>query len=763
LKNEWNIHHPVKILHVDDDVIQLQLVSEFFKLFEPTFETTTVTTPSEALELLKKEFFDCIILDYNMPEIDGIEFARNIRINFRTPIILYTGQGSEEVAERAFEVGIDDYLRKEIDPSHYHVLIKRIKNVVEKNHTEELYYNVVEDARDSLCILLDGKIILHNQSMNNLLNLDMEISLLEKNIEDFIIKDDKIRFQEWIQPDEEEKLNESNFEIFTFIKKNGKKIEVEISKSKISWHGRKAKILFLRDITIRKKIEAERQLSNERFKTLVELAPDGILSLNPFGYATFVNNAFLKLTGFSKEEIIGKHLTSIGTIRKKDLLKHIRTFTSILQGRVPEPIEFHYVNKDGTPRLGEAHISLIEVSGKKEMLLIARDITSRKRKEKEYRNLFDLAPDGIIELDLDGNLLSVNQAILKLTGYKKRDLEDKYFFEIKIFKDHSETEAKKLFSSLIKNKKLKPFEFRMLRKDQSFLWVEAHPSKIIINDEILGLQIIIRDISERKTKEKASAEHAEQLERLVEERTNEILKNERMVAAGQIASMIGHDIRNPLQTIKNSVYLIKKGNQPIDKLLTVIEDSINLSIKLLEEFRDQTKSEPVKFKKVNIVEIIEKALIKVQIRNNIIIKRNISKDIPLLEIDGFKFRRVIDNLIKNSIEAMPSGGELQIDAFVVEETLEVRISDTGHGIPEQVMKKLFKPFQTTKESGMGLGLLFCKNSIEEFGGTINVFSKENKGTTFTIKIPLRLPQNINIEDSPKLINLKDQNRAARTA
>jgi PAS domain S-box-containing protein len=397
------------------------------------------------------------------------------------------------------------------------------------------------------------------------------------------------------------------------------------------------------------------------------------------------------------------------------------------------------------------------------MLLIARDITSRKRKEKEYRNLFDLAPDGIIELDLDGNLLSVNQAILKLTGYKKRDLEDKYFFEIKIFKDHSETEAKKLFSSLIKNKKLKPFEFRMLRKDQSFLWVEAHPSKIIINDEILGLQIIIRDISERKTKEKASAEHAEQLERLVEERTNEILKNERMVAAGQIASMIGHDIRNPLQTIKNSVYLIKKGNQPIDKLLTVIEDSINLSIKLLEEFKDQTKSEPIKFNKVNIVEIIEKSLIKVQIRNNIKIRRNISKDIPLIEIDGFKFRRVIDNLIKNSIEAMPNGGELQIDAFVVEETLEVRISDTGNGIPEQVMKKLFQPFQTTKKSGMGLGLLFCKNTIEEFGGTINAFSKENKGTTFTINIPLRLPQNINIEDSPKLINLKDQNRPARTA
>lgn len=102
----------MKILHVDDDVIQLKLVSEFFEIFEPSFKTTAITTPNEAIKLLKKEYFDCVVTDYNMPDINGIEFARRVRQEFRTPIILYTGQGSEEVAEKAFEVGIDDYFRK---------------------------------------------------------------------------------------------------------------------------------------------------------------------------------------------------------------------------------------------------------------------------------------------------------------------------------------------------------------------------------------------------------------------------------------------------------------------------------------------------------------------------------------------------------------------------------------------------------------------------------------------------------------------------
>ncbi len=115
----------IRVLHVDDEPNTLRFCKMFLKMIDPSIRVVSSISPGEATGLLKESRFDCIVSDYQMPEEDGVEFARRVRKESGVPFILYTGKGSEEVAEAAFSAGVDDYLRKELDPSNFQVLANR--------------------------------------------------------------------------------------------------------------------------------------------------------------------------------------------------------------------------------------------------------------------------------------------------------------------------------------------------------------------------------------------------------------------------------------------------------------------------------------------------------------------------------------------------------------------------------------------------------------------------------------------------------------
>ena len=130
----------IQVLHVDDDEDHLMISKRQIEKFDPLINMNFISSPSDVLELL--ESFDCIVSDYKMPKFDGVQLAFTIRETSDIPIILYTGHGSEEVASAAFEAGVDDYIWKESSASHYQVLSKRIRMVVEK-------YELVRNLRAS--------------------------------------------------------------------------------------------------------------------------------------------------------------------------------------------------------------------------------------------------------------------------------------------------------------------------------------------------------------------------------------------------------------------------------------------------------------------------------------------------------------------------------------------------------------------------------------------------------------------------------------
>jgi CheY-like chemotaxis protein len=128
--NEDSQNRVIQVLHVDDDEDHYIILKRQVEQFDPQINMTLISAPYDALELL--ESFDCLILDYKMPKFDGVQLAFTIRETSDIPIIIYTGQGSEEVASAALEAGVDEYIRKESDASHFHDLSKRVRIVVEK-------------------------------------------------------------------------------------------------------------------------------------------------------------------------------------------------------------------------------------------------------------------------------------------------------------------------------------------------------------------------------------------------------------------------------------------------------------------------------------------------------------------------------------------------------------------------------------------------------------------------------------------------------
>jgi len=317
-----------------------------------------------------------------MPTMNGIELSKKIREKYSIPIILYTGQGSEEVAEAAFTVGVDDYLRKEMDPSHYQVLAKRIRHVVEKKRTETLYQRVVEGIRDGLCIVSGDRIVYANQVQTDLFGAKKISDVIGTKAIDFVHPDDREFAAQRMMERAGGDLDPPFFK-YKVQRLDGGVLEVEVLTNVIEYNGKPAFMVLTRDVTERSRLEAEKRRSDERFKYIIELAPDGIVTVSMRGIVTSANPAFLRITGYSKEEIIGKRFYQIGTLRKIDLRNNLKIFAQIARGKLPPPVEFVFQYKDGTQGWGEAHLGFIDREGTRELIAIVRDITERKWVEKE--------------------------------------------------------------------------------------------------------------------------------------------------------------------------------------------------------------------------------------------------------------------------------------------------------------------------------------------------------------------------------------------
>ena len=239
----------------------------------------------------------------------------------------------------------------------------------------------------------------------------------------------------------------------------------------------------------------------------------------------------------------------------------------------------------------------------------------------------------------------------------------------------------------------------------------------------------------------------------------ELVSAERLVAVGEMAARVSHEIRNPLATIGGFGHsILKKPNDEssVTRKARVIVSEVARLEELLTDLLDMARARPLQQQPESINEIAEHALLlaEADIRSyNVHIEREFMPDLPMLYVDRARLLQAFLNTIRNGAQAMNDGGTLRLTTRLTSEInedderaqprefVEIDIADTGSGIPERALKQVFDPFFSTKVSGSGLGLPVTRRIIEDHGGRIEVRSREGEGTTFVFKLPAKRVQN----------------------
>ena len=209
---------------------------------------------------------------------------------------------------------------------------------------------------------------------------------------------------------------------------------------------------------------------------------------------------------------------------------------------------------------------------------------------------------------------------------------------------------------------------------------------------------------------------------------------------------MGHELRNPLNVIRNCAYLLNmaltdKSDEEAVNTLKVLDKQIDIANKIVTDLLDFTRIKPPSQAKVDLNLLIKESLSWITVPEHVTVKANLNGHSPQVNTDGEQISRVFTNIISNAIQAMSGPapakpGELGIDIGTDDSFAWIRFKDNGCGISEENMKKIFEPLFTTKPKGIGLGLAISKRLVEQNGGKIEVASQVGEGATFTVKLPL---------------------------
>ena len=289
-----------------------------------------------------------------------------------------------------------------------------------------------------------------------------------------------------------------------------------------------------------------------------------------------------------------------------------------------------------------------------------------------------------------------------------------------------------------------------------------------LNDEEVGLQALqkgaedylikgpgvdniltrsIRYSIERKKAKGVLREYSDRLEEKVEERTKELrdtqeqlVRREKLATLGQLAGGLGHELRNPLGAIKNAIYLLNMALEDpepeVKETMEIIEKEVGISQRVITSLLDFARPKPPTRHIVDINDVVEAAMSRVPVPENVEVVRQFSETLPTISADPDQLTQVFGNLVLNAVQAMPEGGRLVVKSEAPgPEWINLSFTDTGVGMDEETLEKAFEPLFTIKSKGIGLGLALCKMFVGAHGGTIDVKSTLGKGTRFTIRIP----------------------------
>ncbi|WP_133121027.1 PAS domain-containing sensor histidine kinase [Candidatus Nitrosotalea bavarica] len=502
-----------------------------------------------------------------------------------------------------------------------------------------------------------------------------------------------------------------------------------------------------------RKVHKNLKETEHKYRALYENSPDLLRTINVDGIILDCNNSYCKNMGYTKNEIIGKSVFDFVAPESYDA--YVDSFkTWKTSGKVFNKIAW-FKRKDGTifPGLISANNlydenrkligSNTNIRDATEIYAIRKNLEENEKKlqlqnekltiaydhlfelEQRYRTLYEQSPDLVRTIDINETITDCNEKYCTATGYSRDEIVGKSLFEH--LAKRSYDDMKQALEEFQCTGHINNREMWIQRKNGSEFPTLLLSTNLYDKDGCLYGRIgNFRDMTEIYSAKKELEEQ----------------KTKRLTAIGELSARVAHDLRNPLSILLNTITLIKIKNPDFEKNNKERFERIDRSIKRMshqiDEVMDYVTPKPLDLANSSLLEIIRSALsnvsttgVEVQMPEN---------DLSIL-CDSEKLEIVLTNLILNSVQAMKNSGKIFIR--INKEQLEglnsfavIEVQDTGAGISNEVLPKVFDPLFTTRQVGTGLGLVSCKSIIEKHSGTISIKTQVGQGTTFIMRIPM---------------------------
>jgi two-component system CheB/CheR fusion protein len=277
-------------------------------------------------------------------------------------------------------------------------------------------------------------------------------------------------------------------------------------------------------------------------------------------------------------------------------------------------------------------------------------------------------------------------------------------------------------------------------------WFQMRIRPYITEDKKIGGAVIsFANITEMKKWENEKKRYADNLEDQVREQTAKVLQSENLASIGKTAAMVGHDIRNPLQSMMGELYLMTsevtglpdgEEKQNLKESIVSLNQNLSYISKIVADLQDYARTPTIMLEEVEVEKVFQDVLSYATLPKEVVASIFVDKDLPKLKLDPSALKRILTNLVSNAVQAMPNGGKLLVSAVCQQDTVIISVEDTGDGISEEAKAKIFSPMFTTKAKGQGFGLVVVKKITEAMGGTIKFESEKGKGTKFILTFPI---------------------------
>jgi PAS domain S-box-containing protein len=507
-------------------------------------------------------------------------------------------------------------------------------------------------------------------------------------------------------------------------------------------------VYIIRDISRRQKAEKAQQESEEKFRNLLEAAPQAILVTNEEGEIVIVNAMAEKLYGYDRKTLIGQTVEMLipERLRGKHIEHRSDYITNPRSREMGMNLNLHSINKEGIEFPVEVSLSYIKIDGKTYVMSFITNISDRKKmedilreSESSYRRMFEEDLTGNFVMTPEGKFLNCNLAFARIFGFSSVEEAKKTNF----FSMHADPQFKSSFLDLLGTKKKLEFHEIELRHQDGRV--------IYIVENVIGM------FDEKGKLEKIRGYLFDDTRR--REIESQFMQAQKMESLGMLAGSIAHDFNNLLSVISaNSEILLMKmdSEDPLRKSAEQIKQTSRQAAILTNQILTFSRKQVVQPRVIDlnkVVENVSKILLRL-IGKDIEMKTVLNPNLGKVKIDPVQIEQIIINLAVNARDAMPGGGKLTIGTnnVVLDDEMAkkhidahpghyalVAVSDTGTGMDARTRERIFEPFFTTKKKGKGtgLGLATVYGIVKQNKGFIDVYSELGKGSIFKIYLPAR--------------------------